>query len=34
MKPGFPDELVVREDIGQLVQRRWREYFRNTDYGD
>jgi menaquinone biosynthesis decarboxylase len=26
-KPGFPDELVVREDIGQLVDRRWPEYF-------
>ena len=26
-KPGFPAELVVREDIGQLVDRRWREYF-------
>src|SRR5215213_8911056 len=26
-KPGFPDELVVREDIGALVDRRWKEYF-------
>jgi 4-hydroxybenzoate decarboxylase subunit C len=26
-KPGFPDELIVREDIGQLVDRRWNEYF-------
>jgi len=26
-KPGFPAELVVRDDIGQLVDRRWREYF-------
>src|ERR1051326_4925089 len=26
-KPGFPDELVVRNDIAQLVDRRWREYF-------
>ncbi len=26
-KPGFPDELVVREDIAQLVDRRWSEYF-------
>ncbi|HEV8169136.1 MAG TPA: UbiD family decarboxylase domain-containing protein, partial [Pyrinomonadaceae bacterium] len=26
-KPGFPDELVVREDIAQLVDRRWPEYF-------
>jgi menaquinone biosynthesis decarboxylase len=27
MKPGYPDELVVRLDIGELVTRRWREYF-------
>ena len=33
-KPGFPDELVVREDIGQLVERRWREYFPYTDFAD
>ena len=26
-KPGFPAELVVRDDISQLVDRRWREYF-------
>ncbi|HET9478006.1 MAG TPA: UbiD family decarboxylase [Pyrinomonadaceae bacterium] len=26
-KPGFPDELIVREDIAKLVDRRWREYF-------
>jgi UbiD family decarboxylase len=26
-KPGFPDELVVRDDIAKLVDRRWREYF-------
>ncbi|HWN11647.1 MAG TPA: UbiD family decarboxylase [Pyrinomonadaceae bacterium] len=26
-KPGFPAELIVREDIGQLVGQRWREYF-------
>ncbi len=26
-KPGLPDELVVRDDIAQLVDRRWREYF-------
>ena len=26
-KPGFPDELVVREDIKTLVDRRWAEYF-------
>ena len=27
IKPGFPDELIVRDDIAQLVDRRWREYF-------
>ncbi len=27
LKPGFPAELVVREDIAKLVDRRWREYF-------
>ena len=27
LKPEFPDELVVREDIRQLVDHRWREYF-------
>jgi len=26
-KPGFPAELVVRPDIKELVDRRWREYF-------
>ena len=26
-KPGFPAELVVREDIARLVDCRWREYF-------
>jgi hypothetical protein len=26
-KPGFPAELVVRSDIAELVERRWREYF-------
>jgi 3-polyprenyl-4-hydroxybenzoate decarboxylase len=26
-KPGFPAELVVRDDIAQLVDRRWSEYF-------
>ena len=25
-KPGFPDELIVRDDIAQLVDRRWPEY--------
>ncbi|HEY3038399.1 MAG TPA: UbiD family decarboxylase [Pyrinomonadaceae bacterium] len=27
IKPGFPKELVVRDDIGALVDRRWDEYF-------
>ena len=26
-KPGFPAELIVRPDVGELVDRRWREYF-------
>lgn len=26
-KPSLPDELIVRDDIAQLVDRRWREYF-------
>jgi hypothetical protein len=26
-KPGFPDELIVRDDIGALVDRRWNQYF-------
>ena len=26
-KPSLPDELVVRDDIAKLVDRRWREYF-------
>jgi 4-hydroxybenzoate decarboxylase subunit C len=26
-KPNLPDELVVRDDIAKLVDRRWREYF-------
>ena len=30
-KPKLPDELVVREDIARLVDRRWREYFPNSD---
>ncbi len=28
-KPGFPDELVVRDDIADLVNRRWSEYFHH-----
>ncbi|MFH4268113.1 hypothetical protein WAJ72_21240, partial [Acinetobacter baumannii] len=27
MKPHYPKELVVRDDIAALVERRWREYF-------
>lgn len=27
MKPGYPDELIVRPDIARLVDERWREYF-------
>jgi UbiD family decarboxylase len=26
-KPGFPKELIVRDDIAELIDRRWREYF-------
>ena len=28
-KPSLPDELVVRDDIAKLVDRRWQEYFPN-----
>ena len=34
MKPGYPAELVVRPDIGELVTRRWREYFPRGLKGD
>jgi UbiD family decarboxylase len=27
MKPGYPAELVVRADVSELVDRRWRDYF-------
>ena len=27
MKPGYPDELIVRPDVAGLVDNRWREYF-------
>ena len=26
-KPGFPAELIVRDDIAERVDNRWREYF-------
>ncbi|HEV7683691.1 MAG TPA: UbiD family decarboxylase [Pyrinomonadaceae bacterium] len=26
-KPGFPKELIVRDDIAALVDRRWEKYF-------
>lgn len=30
MKPGYPDELIPREDIVELVDRRWKEYFPHS----
>ncbi len=27
MKPHYPAELIVREDIAELVSKRWKEYF-------
>ena len=33
-KPGFPKELIVRDDIADRVDRRWREYFPSADYAD
>jgi menaquinone biosynthesis decarboxylase len=34
-KPSLPDELVVRQDISELVDKRWREYFTgNADWED
>jgi hypothetical protein len=27
LKPGFPDELIVRDDVKKLVDSRWQEYF-------
>jgi 4-hydroxybenzoate decarboxylase subunit C len=30
-KPCLPDELIVRDDIKQLVDRRWREYFPKSE---
>jgi UbiD family decarboxylase len=36
LKPGFPKELRCRDDIAQLVTRRWNEYFpsRRVTMGD
>ncbi len=36
LKPGFPKELSCRDDIAQLVTRRWKEYFpsRDVEMGD
>ena len=31
MKPGYPAELIVRPDVAQLVDGRWREYFPDGD---
>ncbi|SFI90837.1 UbiD family decarboxylase [Paenibacillus sp. UNC496MF] len=28
MKPGYPDELVPREDVVKLVDERWHSYFK------
>lgn len=27
MKPGYPDEVLPREDIVKLVDQRWTSYF-------
>ena len=32
-KPGFPGELIVRDDVKELVDRRWGEYFRRGLHG-
>ena len=29
MKPNYPAELIVRPDIAELVDKRWRDYFPN-----
>jgi menaquinone biosynthesis decarboxylase len=34
MKPGYPDELIARPDIAELVERRWREYFPHGMSGE
>lgn len=33
MKPGYPDELIPREDIVELVDERWKQYFPNGLHG-
>lgn len=30
-KPGFPKELVVRDDIAELVDNRWSDYFPSSN---
>jgi len=30
-KPGFPKELIVRDDIKALVDKRWHEYFPQNE---
>jgi 4-hydroxybenzoate decarboxylase subunit C len=30
-KPGFPAELIVRPDVAELVDGRWREYFPRVE---
>jgi 4-hydroxybenzoate decarboxylase subunit C len=32
MKPWYPKELFPREDIAELVDRRWREYFPTRQF--
>ena len=32
-KSGFPDELIVRDDIKALVERRWNQYFSRGLHG-
>lgn len=29
MKPGYPAELQTRDDVKELVDKRWNEYFKN-----
>ncbi|MFC4303875.1 UbiD family decarboxylase [Cohnella boryungensis] len=32
MKPGYPDELFPRDDIVELVDSRWKEYFASASW--